>query len=333
MKVFVSGSKTLGKLNYEMKAKLKEFADAGYEILIGDCHGVDVAVQMYYSEIGYNNISVYVSGDKVRNNFGNNKVIHISVDERITGYEFYKQKDIAMANDADCGFVIWDGKTKGTQRNIEDLKKQGKHVMIFTDEKKDFYMNNGVYTEGYLGDEKKCDILFVLREPDTDGKKADIFWFKQVVNGVKFKGLDVDSKKKARIANASGTRYKNVLGRIASKLLNITSENYEEVLKNCCYMNVCPESGEKQISLHYKVNDDYRKALIKRIIEEHNTKFIVTVSDVFDKLCGATNESWLTYEDKNFRKGKYEGVEVYEFYHPSSTKIKYKEFDKSLERI
>lgn len=247
--------------------------------------------------------------------------------------EKYLRKDIAMAKDADCGFVIWNGKTKGTLRNMEELKKQGKHVMMLTDEKNDFHVNNGVYTEGYLGDKKKCDILFILREPDSGGKKADIFWFKQVVNGVKFKGEDFDSKKKARTANASGTRYKNVLGRIASKLLNITGGNYEDVLKNCCYMNVCPEWGEKQLSLHYKVNADYRKALIKRIIEGHNTKFIVTVSDVFDKLCGTTNESWLTYRDKNFRKGKYEGVEVYEFYHPSSTKIIYEEFDKSLEKI
>jgi hypothetical protein len=31
---------------------------------------------------------------------------------------FYKQKDIAMANDCDCGYMVWGGKSRGTKNNI-----------------------------------------------------------------------------------------------------------------------------------------------------------------------------------------------------------------------
>ncbi|MBO6060668.1 MAG: hypothetical protein J6P98_00935, partial [Clostridia bacterium] len=58
--------------------------------------------------------------------------------------------------------------------------------------------------EGYLGcseDPGKYEILFVLREPnDVNQQKG--FWFKDVVKGEK-----------------RGTKYLNVLGRLANKLL------------------------------------------------------------------------------------------------------------------
>lgn len=48
--------------------------------------------------------------------------------EGMSGYEFYRQKDIVMAADCDCGYMIWDGVSKGTRQNIEDLKRLGKFV-------------------------------------------------------------------------------------------------------------------------------------------------------------------------------------------------------------
>jgi hypothetical protein len=43
-----------------------------------------------------------------------------------------KLKDMAMAQDADCGLMIWDGKSQGTKFNIENMTKLGKEVFIVT---------------------------------------------------------------------------------------------------------------------------------------------------------------------------------------------------------
>lgn len=74
-------------------------------------------------------MTVYVSGDKTRNNIGDFNEKHINADG-LKGFEFYRQKDIAMAKDADCGLMLWDGKTKGTACNIRDMREMGKEVIV-----------------------------------------------------------------------------------------------------------------------------------------------------------------------------------------------------------
>lgn len=49
----------------------------------------------------------------------------------VRGFEFYKQKDIAMANTADYGFMIWDGESKGTLNNMINLISRNKPVMVY----------------------------------------------------------------------------------------------------------------------------------------------------------------------------------------------------------
>lgn len=70
-----------------------------------------------------------MSGGKTRHNAGGFPEKHIPA-ARLTGFEFYRQKDIAMADDADCALMQWDGWTKGTACNIRDLRKIGKKVRI-----------------------------------------------------------------------------------------------------------------------------------------------------------------------------------------------------------
>lgn len=50
MKVFVSGSKKIEYLNEEMKRILDKLISKKYDILIGDCIGVDLEVQEYLKE-------------------------------------------------------------------------------------------------------------------------------------------------------------------------------------------------------------------------------------------------------------------------------------------
>ena len=44
-----------------------------------------------------------------------------------------------MSEEADCGIMLWDGKSKGTLNNILNLLEQGKQVAVYFLPKKVFY--------------------------------------------------------------------------------------------------------------------------------------------------------------------------------------------------
>ncbi len=124
----------VSEIDDKVKEKLNEFIKNGDEILIGDCWGTDTSVQKFLVESNYKNVTVYASGDKVRNNVGRFKVHKVKADD-VVGFDFYRSKDIAMADEADCGYMIWDGKSKGTLHNIIDLNNRNKPVEIYRTDK------------------------------------------------------------------------------------------------------------------------------------------------------------------------------------------------------
>ena len=130
MKIFVSGSKTIKTLSDEVKTYIKELALMGNEFIIGDCYGVDFAVQKYLLAINAKRVTVYCSGLAPRYNAGEFTPVSCFA-EGLNGYEFYRVKDIKMAEDADFGLMIWDGKSRGTKNNIEEMKKRGKPMRVF----------------------------------------------------------------------------------------------------------------------------------------------------------------------------------------------------------
>lgn len=130
MKIFIGGSKTIKVLNAQTVATLERIISESVEILIGDCFGADCLVQKYLCERGYKNVTVYATEGKVRHNEGNFPVRAVPVNGDITGFKYYRQKDIAMAADADCALMLWDGKTRGTLFNIEDMKRINKPVGV-----------------------------------------------------------------------------------------------------------------------------------------------------------------------------------------------------------
>lgn len=105
--------------------------DKGYTVLVGDCYGVDTSVQEFLMLRNYNNVYVYACNGKARNNIGNRPVNSAAVSKFVTGFDFYVQKDIAMAKDADYGLMIWNGKSRGTLNNIINLLIQEKPVLLY----------------------------------------------------------------------------------------------------------------------------------------------------------------------------------------------------------
>ena len=124
MKVFLSGSKTAVTLPPELTTLLDSYCEQGASFLIGDCFGADRLILQYLSERQYPNVTVYASGEVCRCDTAY-PVKQIAACG-LTGFAFYRQKDIAMIEDCDCAVMLWDGKTRGTRCNMEDMQRIGK---------------------------------------------------------------------------------------------------------------------------------------------------------------------------------------------------------------
>ena len=136
MRVFISGSKSISKLPEEAKSLLDEHIALGTEFLIGDCYGVDAAVQMYLDSKGYSNVSIYCSGETPRNNFVTGAKVCSCAEaaKGLTRSAFHYVKDIQMAQDCDTALMIWDGKSNGTGENIRRVKEMGKPYRIINED-------------------------------------------------------------------------------------------------------------------------------------------------------------------------------------------------------
>lgn len=142
MKVFIAGPRALSSLDEKVKRRLLNIVNNDITIIVGDANGIDKAVQQFLYAHQYHNVIVYASGGNVRNNIGNWQVEKVEVTDKVTGFGFYAAKDIKMAGDADYGFMIWNGKSKGTLNNIINLAKVKKKVLLFFTPQKKFYLLN-----------------------------------------------------------------------------------------------------------------------------------------------------------------------------------------------
>ena len=138
MKVFIGGSRRISRLNTAVKKRLQNIIDQTFTVLIGDANGADKAIQKFFAEKGYNEVIVYCSGYKCRNNLGGWPTINIDVKKKLKGIAFYMIKDKRMADEADYGFMLWDGKSAGTLNNILNLLRQQKNLLLYFSPNKQF---------------------------------------------------------------------------------------------------------------------------------------------------------------------------------------------------
>lgn len=140
MKVFIAGPRAISKLNSEVLKRIDNIINEQFTVLVGDAAGVDKAVQSYCTEKKYSNVKIFASNGKARNNIGQWEVIKIDIDNRIKGFDFYAAKDLAMAKEADYGFMIWNGKSKGTLNNIINLTLLDKKVLVYYTPDNEFHV-------------------------------------------------------------------------------------------------------------------------------------------------------------------------------------------------
>ena len=120
-KVFVGGSQSLRCLPEKAKSFLDGLMQRQCEILIGDCFGADAAVQAHLKASGYQKVVIYYTGDAPRHNLGGWKSVCIPSTHAAGTYERHHDKDIAMQKLCDSAFMIWDGKSRGTKANIDEI--------------------------------------------------------------------------------------------------------------------------------------------------------------------------------------------------------------------
>jgi hypothetical protein len=131
MKIFIAGPRAVSDLNHAIVSRIDNIIKQDFEILVGDASGIDAAIQKECYKKGYKSVKVYASNGSARNNVGNWKVELVDVPEKLKGFEYYAAKDYQMAVDADYGFMIWNGKSKGTLNNMINLLKFNKMVILY----------------------------------------------------------------------------------------------------------------------------------------------------------------------------------------------------------
>jgi len=139
MNIFIAGSREIYALDKVVVEKLNKIYSNKYTVLVGDAKGVDTAVQKYFANLEYDNVIIYASEGKARNNVGNWIVKKIDVSAHVNGFDYYKLKDKAMSDNADYGFMIWNGKSKGTLNNIINLINSNKTTVVYLTKTNSFY--------------------------------------------------------------------------------------------------------------------------------------------------------------------------------------------------
>jgi hypothetical protein len=138
MSVFIGGSRAVSRLSDVILAKLDELIVRQCVIFVGDANGADKAVQQHFARRGYEHVIVYCM-DECRNNLGNWPTKSVRKPSSRKDFAYYAAKDRAMAQDAGCGIMLWDGKSKGTLNNIQELVGSGKKALVYLAPEKAFH--------------------------------------------------------------------------------------------------------------------------------------------------------------------------------------------------
>ena len=137
--VFFSGSRKISRLNQLVRSRIDNVIKQRFHIVVGDANGADKAMQSYLTDQKYENVTIYCANGSCRNNIGDWDAKAIPVPEGLSGRDYYTQKDLAMAKDADYGFVLWDGKSVGSVNNILKMIEFNKPVVVFLTHKHEFF--------------------------------------------------------------------------------------------------------------------------------------------------------------------------------------------------
>lgn len=155
-KVFIGGSRRASCLTTPVQSRLDNIVIKNLPVVIGDANGADKAVQGFFHDRQYRNVAIFCSNGVCRNNIGNWPVHRVPTTARNRTAAFFSAKDLAMAQEATIGLMIWDGKSVGTLVNVFRLLKLGKKAVVYTVPDRRFIeFRNDDEWKNFMGD---CDI-------------------------------------------------------------------------------------------------------------------------------------------------------------------------------
>lgn len=128
--VFIGGSRAISRLTPVIRERLDDLTRQRCQILVGDANGADRMVQRYLASQQYEDVVIYCMAS-CRNNVGNWETRRIESVTPTKNFAYYSAKDLAMAKDAKCGVMFWDGVSKGTLNNVQNLLRLGKKALVY----------------------------------------------------------------------------------------------------------------------------------------------------------------------------------------------------------
>jgi len=131
--VFIAGSISIRHLHPKVRERILNIMRQEFEVVVGDADGADTAIQQFLHAMAYRRVTVFCSGQVPRNNIGQWPVRRIPATQRPGTRAFFTAKDIAMADVADSGLMIWDAKSTGTLGNVIELLNRQKYSWVFID--------------------------------------------------------------------------------------------------------------------------------------------------------------------------------------------------------
>ena len=136
--VFIAGSIKIKRLDRKFKDRIDKVLASGFAVVVGDADGADSAIQSYLFERGGSNITVYCSGSRARNNVGSWPIRSVTTDFSPGTRAYFTAKDLAMAEAADYGLMMWDATSTGTLSNVIELLGRKKKSAVFVNKSKEF---------------------------------------------------------------------------------------------------------------------------------------------------------------------------------------------------
>lgn len=183
--VFISGSMGIKKIDPMVKERIDNIISSGFAIIVGDADGADTAIQSYLSLINAPEVTVYCSGSKIRNNIGGWITKAIQTIHSEGSRQFFTAKDLAMAEIADYGLMIWDNKSTGTLSNVIELLTREKKSLVFVNKEKNFFVVSSIEDfEALINNmsdfsknkaEKKIGLAKRIASIKNQGKQAKMF--------------------------------------------------------------------------------------------------------------------------------------------------------------
>ncbi len=136
--VFIAGSIAISRLQPAVCERIASVVERDMAVIVGDADGADTAIQRVLADHEARSVTVYCSGDEPRNNVGGWPVENIYPDAPPGTRRWFTAKDVAMAEAADYGLMIWDSRSTGTLSNVIELLGQDKTSVVFVNKNKEF---------------------------------------------------------------------------------------------------------------------------------------------------------------------------------------------------